>query len=94
MSELEIYFNEYCKTAAWARRAAEECGCRGRGWWLSEVDTWHQCPVHGAGKPHPEDDSGEDYEPPAGADLFAPERSIEEGWDYEPPPMADDDAPF
>ncbi len=34
---------------------AEECRCCGGGWILSDVDTWHRCPDHFAGQPHPED---------------------------------------
>lgn len=38
-----------------------ECGCRGSGWFLSDLDTWHECPAH-RGRPHPEfDDPDDDY---------------------------------
>jgi hypothetical protein len=37
-----------------------QCGCHGRGWFNSEVDTWHQCPVHYCGQRHPEDDRDDD----------------------------------
>jgi len=45
------------------------CGCRGSGWYLSGVDTWHACPVHHRkGQRHPEydyddDDDDDDDEP-------------------------------
>lgn len=45
-----------------AREDVEECGCRGSGWFLSEVDTFHQCPVHFRGQVHPEDEGRPDYE--------------------------------
>ena len=31
----------------------ELCGCHGRGWMLSPLDTWHECPCH-RGREHPE----------------------------------------
>lgn len=36
----------------------EDCACRGSGWVLSQVDTWHKCPVASHAGPHPEDDCG------------------------------------
>lgn len=54
MSELEQYYQEYACGNAWIAEDASECGCRGRGWFLSQVDTWHRCPVHGKGAAHPE----------------------------------------
>jgi hypothetical protein len=54
MSELEQYYEAVC-TGYWADEDPAHCGCKGRGWMLSELDTWHQCPVHGAGARHPED---------------------------------------
>jgi len=29
------------------------CACRGRGWHVSDWDTWEPCPCH-PGRPHPE----------------------------------------
>lgn len=29
------------------------CPCRGRGWMLSDFDTWHRCPIH-EGLPNPD----------------------------------------
>ena len=55
MSELQHYFSEFCQSGAWVREKASECGCGGHGWFLSEVDTFHQCRVHYTGQPHPED---------------------------------------
>jgi hypothetical protein len=31
------------------------CGCRGTGYWLTQLDVWHCCGIHGKGAPHPED---------------------------------------
>ena len=36
-------------------KPAHECrACRGRGWWLSDYDTWETCPLHYTGQPDPE----------------------------------------
>lgn len=60
MSELTIYYTEVCQSGSWQREDAERCGCKGSGWWLSELDTWHKCSVHGkANDRHPEE--GPDY---------------------------------
>lgn len=53
VSELQAYY-ETCKANVWVREKPEECGCRGRGWFLSDVDTLHKCPVHSHGQPEPE----------------------------------------
>lgn len=63
-SEGQSYYYNYAEANQWAHPEAGQCGCRGRGWWLSEVDTWHQCPYHGKGKPHPEDHGDYDDSPP------------------------------
>ena len=57
MSEQSNYYENYCLAGAFAREDADECGCRGSGWFLSEVDTWHECPAHHvAGQRHPDDE--------------------------------------
>lgn len=38
----------------WAEPDAEHCPCRGTGWANSEVEAWHQCPIHFCGQLHPE----------------------------------------
>lgn len=38
----------------WANINPAKCPCRGLGWMLSNYDTWHQCPYHGKGVPHPD----------------------------------------
>lgn len=54
MSELQAYYEAFC-TGYWANPDEDRCQCRGSGWALSEVDTWHACPAHYKGQPHPED---------------------------------------
>lgn len=54
MSELQGYYDAF-RTNYWVRQDPEECPCRGHGWALSEVDTWHQCPRHFTTQPHPEE---------------------------------------
>lgn len=57
MSELQHYYSEYACGNAWADPDIAQCGCGGRGWWSSQVDTWHKCPYHHkVGQRHPEDD--------------------------------------
>lgn len=57
MSELQAYYDNF-RTGYWATESAEDCPCHGRGYALSEVDTWHKCPVHHAGQLSPEDLDG------------------------------------
>lgn len=96
MSELEQYYREFACSGVWAVPAAVECGCQGRGWWLSEVDTWHKCRYHYDEQPDPEagPEEWEAYHKwvdmgrrprPQAAKPLTPE---------EPPPMADGDIPF
>jgi hypothetical protein len=54
MCEYQQYYQSMC-TSYWAHENPSTCGCGGKGWKLSEVDTWHQCPYHGKDIPHPED---------------------------------------
>jgi len=61
-SEYEIYFNEFCKSGAWFHEDVSECGCKGRGWFLSQLDTWHKCSVHNDGQPDPEYGTDEEWE--------------------------------
>ena len=56
MCEYSDYYQD-CNRGSFARANASECGCRGHGWFLSQVDTWHQCPAHWTPEcRHPEDD--------------------------------------
>ena len=45
----------------WAETNPFACPCRGNGWFLSDLDTWHRCPIHGHGVPHPEDEQPFDF---------------------------------
>jgi len=55
---LKAYYDSFA-SSAWAHPEAEKCACRGRGYALSEVDTWHECPEHFVpGQPHPEEYDG------------------------------------
>jgi len=52
---LQDYYQMF-NSGCWATSDVEECLCHGNGWALSDVDTWHKCPVHFAGQLHPEAD--------------------------------------
>lgn len=54
MSEFSQYLESF-KTAYWSDENPNNCRCRGSGWVLSELDTWHKCPVHFKNQIHPED---------------------------------------
>lgn len=48
--------------ALWSHPNPSQCPCGGRGWLLSDYDTWHACNAHGR-TPHPEEDEGyEDFD--------------------------------
>lgn len=51
---LQQYYNEICM-GFWADPDPSTCGCRGSGWYCSDLDTWHECSYHYKGQPHPED---------------------------------------
>jgi hypothetical protein len=60
-NELSLYFHEVAlNSTTWADVGHEACGCRGSGWWLSEVDTFHKCPFHAPDAPHPLDEDCEE----------------------------------
>jgi hypothetical protein len=50
---LQAYYDEF-RRGYWAVSDPDECPCHGRGWALSDVDTWHTCPIHFEGQLHPE----------------------------------------
>ena len=54
------------------------CICRGSGWILSNIDTWHPCWVHKGS--HPEDDSADvepwNFNPPAAPKVEGPEPEL------------------
>jgi hypothetical protein len=51
---LQQYYDDF-RQGYWATEDPATCLCRGHGWALSDLDTWHQCPVHYRGQLHPED---------------------------------------
>lgn len=87
MSELQAYYDSF-RTGYWAHPDADRCPCRGRGWALSEVDTWHTCPIHYNGQPGPDDYPDES----AGAEdtIPAPPPFVPEG----APASDEEDIPF
>ena len=84
MSMHEDYYRDFC-AALWRDEDPARCGCRGRGWVLSDLDTWHQCPIHGKGARHPEDDHGDEVE--EGDEVVAPAAEMAVV-------LGDDDLPF
>lgn len=57
-SEQQNYFENFARVSScWADADASKCGCRGTGWFTSEVDTLHACPMHVG--PHPDADEHE-----------------------------------
>ena len=82
MSELQQYYNAIC-TGYWADPDPDVCPCR-RGWFLSDVDTFHKCRYHWHGQPHPEDERSDEEV----ASLAAPEPQPV------PVPEPDSDLPF
>jgi len=66
MSEFTQYA-ENCRAGFFADEDPAHCGCRGSGWFLSQLDAWYECPVHHKkGQRHPEDfdDNPVDCAPP------------------------------
>lgn len=53
---LQGYYDNM-QSGLWAEVNPTSCPCRGNGWLLSQVDTWHRCPVHGQGVPSPDPDA-------------------------------------
>ena len=45
---------DYLALGLWAEENENICPCQGRGWYLSDLDTWHMCPYHFNGQYHPE----------------------------------------
>lgn len=90
-NEYTQYYHEVaCNSSTWAHTDPSLCGCRGGGWWCSEVDTWHKCPIHKPNACHPEYYSLEDFEDdPAPVQSFAPDHEKGYAPDYE-----DNDIPF
>jgi hypothetical protein len=85
MSELQFYYDNFAtQPSRWSNQDPDRCGCRGSGWFLSEVDTWHECPKHYKDQPHPEYD---DY-------IWPPEYEGPQLPDPDPVSCEEDDIPF
>lgn len=100
MSELQSYYENF-RTGYWANPNASRCPCHGGGWALSEVDTWHQCPCHYRGQPHPEDFGGDCDDQDARGYDYGEEEALTRAPSLDPVPEApasstwgDDDIPF
>lgn len=65
MSELQACYDS-ARSGIWQDEDPASCGCRGSGYFLSQVDTVHKCHFHGDGAVHPEDD-----EPNYNTECFA-----------------------
>lgn len=60
---LQAEYNEFCQ-GYWADPDPKQCRCRGSGYALSDLDTWHQCPYHWTKQTrHPEEDWGDEPNP-------------------------------
>lgn len=53
MGELQNYYDDF-NSGYWAEEDPEHCRCNGSGWALSDLDTWHMCPIHFKNQIHPE----------------------------------------
>jgi len=84
---LQAYYDDF-RSAPWAHEDPSLCGCRGSGWALSDVDTWHECPIHyRKGQGHPEDDYPEDeVEPLAALDRVLADSDVLADTEPSPPP--------
>ena len=52
---------DYMQSGQWADSDPKVCPCRGAGWLLSDLDTWHKCPRHHTSDTrHPDDDYDDD----------------------------------
>ncbi|HEV8529961.1 MAG TPA: hypothetical protein VGT00_00930 [Methylomirabilota bacterium] len=91
MSELQQYYDAF-RTGYWAVSNAEECPCRGSGWALSEVDTFHKCPIHFDGQRSPEEAEFDDGEDVAAAPFPAP--AVVVPAPVASLPVSDDEIPF
>lgn len=81
MSELQNYYDNYARANVWADSDPERCGCHGSGWFLSDLDTFHRCPVHYTGQPHPEEDTPNEpcSEQHVGEDSLPENKGSDEG---------------
>ena len=43
---LQGYFDNFCRSGAWRHHNPASCGCRGTGYFVSDLDTIHRCAEH------------------------------------------------
>lgn len=48
-------------SGCWAEVDPDDCPCHGRGWMLSDFDTWHKCPIHSHGAVGCHEDDPRDF---------------------------------
>ena len=96
MSEATLYYREVaCNSTTWSHPDEAVCSCHGRGWWNSEVDTWHKCPFHAPDAVHPEYyDTEEDFRAEAEANLDEVPEVLVIAAESSPPVGSDDDILF
>lgn len=87
-SEHDQYLASF-QTGYWATEDEASCPCHGSGWALSEVDTWHECPVHFQGQTHPEAEEGLPSQEEVEASYHSYHNDPEPSWC-----LGDDDCPF
>lgn len=59
MNQLEHDYAQL-QSGNWALMSPRLCPCRGGGWFLSDLDTYHRCPIHGLDAQDPDyDEDGE-----------------------------------
>jgi len=58
---LQAIYDE-ARQGSWQDTNPSKCGCRGRGWYLSDLDTWHKCSIHGHDAPCPEDETEDTFD--------------------------------
>ncbi len=98
---LQDYYDEF-RMGYWADPDPKVCLCRGSGYALSDVDTWHECPIHfKKGQRHPEDPYPDEMPSPEEMKAVMDECNRNDPPEGEPcpspepyKPLTDDDIPF
>lgn len=91
MNMYEAYYREV-EMKLWADPNPEVCRCGGRGWVLSDLDTWHSCPYHDG--PHPEDYCYEEATEAAPSPELAELAAVDAAAGVAPVEYGEDDIPF
>ena len=72
---LQQIYDEACNSSTWNDKDPAKCGCRGSGWFLSDLDTEHLCHLHNDGQPsraHGEEEDWAVYEAKKNGTWVAP----------------------